>query len=87
MSIIGIIYLLIKMRKLNMAIIIMQSQLTTVVKALDNLQLTQRPRPTEPTQPIIHETILKTSTNYWFYLIAILLFIAISRKASKVIWS
>jgi len=45
----GIIYLLIKVRKLSIAILIMQSQLTMAVKALDELHLTQRPRPTEPT--------------------------------------
>jgi len=76
MSITGIIYLLIKVRKLNMAIQIMQAQLTTVAKALDELQLTHGPRPTEPTQLNIHETILNISKNYWFYLIAILLVIA-----------
>jgi len=86
LSVIGIIYLLIKVRKLSIAMLILQSQLTPAVRALDNLHLTQRPRPTDPTQPNIHETILKISTNYWVYLIAILLVIAIGRKACKIIW-
>jgi len=86
LSITGIVYLLIKVRKLNMAIMVIQSQLTTAVRALDELQLTHSPSPTEPTRPNIHETILNISKNYWFYLVAILLVIAICRKASKVIW-
>jgi len=69
-----------------MAIITLQSQLRTCVKALDELQLTQRPRSTQPTQPNIHEAMLNISTNYWFYVIAILLFIAICRKTSKCVW-
>jgi len=42
LSITGIVYLLIKVRKLNMAILVMQSQLTTAVQDLDELQLTHR---------------------------------------------
>jgi len=61
-SLIGIIYLLIKQRKLTMAIKVIQTQLTTVVKVLDILQLTQRPKPTEVTQPNIHEVIQNTRT-------------------------
>jgi len=87
LSLIGIIYLLIKQRKLMTAMIIIKSQLTTVVKALDDLQLTQRPKPTEMTQPNKHVVILNISTNYWFYLIAILLTLAVARKASKFIWN
>jgi len=71
-SLTGIIYLLTKQRKLTMAMMVLQTQLTTVAKALDILQLTQRPKPTEITPPNIHEVILSISTNYWFYLIAIL---------------
>jgi len=82
----GIIYLLIKVRQLSMAMIILKSQLSTCVKALDDLQLTQRPKSTQPTQPNIHEAILNISTNYWFYLMAILLFIAICRKTCKFVW-
>jgi len=87
LGLIGIIYLLIKQRRLTMAILILKTQLTTVVKALDDLQLTQRPRTTEVTKPNIHEVILSISTNYWFYLIAILLLLAIARKAGKLIWN
>jgi len=86
-SLIGVIYLLIKLRKLILAIMVLQTQLTTVVKALDNLQLTQRPKPTEITQPNIHEAILNISTNYWSYLIAMLIFLAVARKSSKMIWN
>jgi len=43
MSFTGIIYLLIKVRKLSIAILIMQSQLTTAVRALDELHLTHIP--------------------------------------------
>jgi len=45
-SLMGIISLLIKQRKLTMAMMALQTQITTVAKALDVLQLTQRPKPT-----------------------------------------
>jgi len=83
----SIIYLLIKQWKLTIAMMVLQTQLTTVVKALDDLQLTQRPKTTEMTRPNIHEVILSKSTNYWFYLIAILLLLAIARKTGKIIWN
>jgi len=87
LSLIGVIYLLIKQRKLMTAMIIMKSQLTTVVRALDDLQLTQRPKTPEMAQQNMHEVILSISTNYWFYLIAILLVLAVARKVCKFIWN
>jgi len=39
------------------------------------------------TKPNIHEVILNISTSYWFYLIAILLLLAIARKTIKLIWN
>jgi len=86
-SLMGIIYLLIKQQKLTMAMIVLQTQLTTVEKALDILQLTQKPKTTEVMQPNIHEVILSISTNYWFYLIAILLILAVAMKMGKIIWN
>jgi len=82
---IGIIYLHIKLRNLNMAIMVLQSQLTTLVKALDELQLTQRPKAGEPTLPNIHLTMLKISTMYWAYFIAIILVLTLARKVSQII--
>jgi len=86
LSLIGVIYLLIKQRRLMTAVIIIKSQLSSGVRALYNLQLTQRPKTTEMTQPNMHEVILNISTNYWFYLIAILLVLAVARKVCKFIW-
>jgi len=40
----------------------------------------------EPAHPNIHQTILEISTNYWVYFIAIVLILAISRKAGQLIW-
>jgi len=84
----GIIYLLLKQRKLTMAMMVLQTQLTTVAKALNILRLTQKPKPTEVTPPNIHKAILNISTNYWFYLIAILLILAVTSKMmGKIIWN
>jgi len=67
--------------------IVLQTQLTTVAKALDIFQLRQRLKTTEVTPPNIHEVIMNISTNYCFYLIAILLVLAVARKTGKIIWN
>jgi len=86
-SLIGIIYLFIKLRKLSLAMIILKTQIVTTTRALDILQLTQRPKTTEVPPPNMHETIMDISSNYWFYLIAILLLLAVARKTGKIIWN
>jgi len=86
-SLIGIIYLFIKLRKLTLAMIVLKTQIVTTARALDILQLTQRPKPTKVTPPNIHEVIMDISSNNWFYLIAILLVLAVARKTGKIIWN
>jgi len=86
-SLIGIIFPFIKLRKLTLAMVILKTQIFTTARALDILQLTQRPKPTEVTPPNIHEVIMEISSNYWFYLIAILLVLAVARKTGKIIWN
>jgi len=86
-SLIGIIYLLIKLRKLTLAMMVLKTQMITTARALDILQLTQRPKTTEVTPPKIHEALMDISFNYWFYLIAILLVLAVAKKTGKIIWN
>jgi len=79
-SLLGIIYLITRLCKVNMALMILQAQLTAVARAVESLQLTRRPKPTKPTQPNIHQVIQEVSANYWFYFIAIILLLALIRK-------
>jgi len=86
-SLIGIIYLFIKLRKLTLAIILLKTQIITTARALDILQLTQRPKSSEVTPPNIHEIIMDISSNYCFYLIAVLLVLAMAKKTGRILWN
>jgi len=86
-SVFGVIFLLVKLRKLNLAIIILSAELTGLSKALDTLQLTREARPTEPTKPSIHQAILEIITNYWIYFIVTIIVLATPRKCIKIIWN
>jgi len=96
-SLIGIIYLFIKLQKLTLAMMLLKTQIDTTARGQTTawfwlLAKTTaswfwpKPKPTEVTPPNIHEVIMDISSNYWFYLIAILLVLAVARKIAKIIW-
>jgi len=82
----GVIFLLIKLWKLNLAIILLSAERTCLTRALESLQLTREAKPTEPRKPSVHPTILGIGTTYWMYLVLTIIVLAAARKTTKIIW-
>jgi len=81
-----VIFLQIKLHKLNLAIIILGAGFTSLKKALESLQLTREAIPTDSTKPSVHQTILNISQTYWMYLVFTIIILAGARKTTKIIW-